>query len=45
MAIVRLTEQHKAAMRAKLTAEQAYQLIYEVCDDTFCFGSVDDITG
>lgn len=45
MAIVRLTEQHKAAIRDKLSAEQACHLIYEVCDDTFYFGSVEDITG
>ena len=45
MAIVRLTEQHKAAIRDRLTAEQACHLIYEVCDDTFYFGTADDITG
>ncbi len=45
MAIVRLTDQQKAAIRDKLTAEQACHLICEVCDDTFYFGSVQDITG
>jgi hypothetical protein len=45
MAIVHLTEQHKAAIRDRLTAEQACHLIYEVCDDTFYFGSVEDIRG
>jgi hypothetical protein len=45
MAIVRLTEQQKAAIRDRLTAEQASHLIYDACDDTFYFGSVDDIAG
>lgn len=45
MAIVRLAGQHKAAIRDKLTAEKACHLICEVCDDTFYFGSVEDISG
>lgn len=45
MAIVTLTEEQKASIRSELSAEQASHLIYKACDDTFYFGSPDDIRG
>jgi hypothetical protein len=45
MTIVRLTAEQRAAIRDRLTAEEACHLICDICDDTFYFGSADDITG
>jgi hypothetical protein len=45
MLIPKLTDQQKKAIRTNLSPEQASHLIYDLCDDTFYFGSADDITG
>lgn len=45
MATVHLTEPQKAAIRDRLTPEQACHLICDVCEDSFDSGSVEDITG